>query len=146
MSSRTLNWGFNFAVSLKAASKHSCLHRDSRYNFVLQNWRDTVPEFTNLFRVSSQALSEEGTDHIYLMKCCQLEEELEWVFPTDLFQPCICIFLLMLFSLLCSLVEGQTVKAEISVWVSCFSVPKGCKYWQIWLVRGFFLWGGLVYI
>lgn len=76
---RTLNSDFNFAISLKETGKHSWLHRDSGYNFVLQNWRDTVPEFTNLFRVSSQTLSEEGIDQTYLIKCRQLEGELEQV-------------------------------------------------------------------
>lgn len=78
---RTLNSDFSFAISLKEISKHSCLHRDSGYNFALQNWRDAVPEFKNLFRVSSQTLSEEGIDQNYLIKCCQLQGELEQVLP-----------------------------------------------------------------
>jgi len=33
---------------------------------VLQSRKDTIPEFTGLFRVSSQALSKQGTDQTYL--------------------------------------------------------------------------------
>lgn len=104
--SRTLNSDFNFAISLKETSKHSCLRRDSRHNLVLQNWGDAVPEFTNLLRVSSQTLSEGGINHTNLSVASQKENQSRFC-PTNLFQPYICIFLLMLFFLLCSLVQGS---------------------------------------
>lgn len=70
-----------FCYFLKETGKHSWLHRDSGYNFVLQSWWDTVPEFTNLFGVNSQILSEEGIDQTYFMKFRQLAGELEQVLP-----------------------------------------------------------------